>query len=114
MITSYTFGRMEVDGREYGKDLIILPDGTIHFPWWRKSGHRLSLEDLGPVLDAHPKILVVGQGAYGLMKPDTDLAEALSDRGITVKVLKTKKAVAEFNALLTKGEKTAACFHLTC
>jgi hypothetical protein len=114
MITSCAFGRMEVDGREYGKDLIILPDGTIHFPWWRKSGHRLSLDDLGPVLETAPKILVVGTGAYGLMKPEDGLSEALAEKRISVKVLISKKAVAEFNALLAQGEQVAACFHLTC
>ena len=114
MITSYAFGRMVVDGREYRKDLIILPGGAIHFPWWRKTGHRLSLEDLVPVLDAAPKTLVVGTGAYGLLKPDEGLSEALAEKGITVKVHKTKKAAAEYNSLLAQGEKTAVCFLLSC
>jgi hypothetical protein len=114
MVTAYAFGRMEVDGREYGKDLIILPGGAVHFPWWRKTGHRLSLEDLGPVLEAEPTVLVVGTGAYGLMKPDHGLVEALAEKGITSRVMKTKKAAAAFNALLDRGEKAAACFHLTC
>ena len=114
MITSYSFGRIVVDGREFRKDLIILPDGSIHHPWWRETGHRLSLADIGPVLEAAPEILVVGMGSPGLMKPESGLVIQLADRGITVKAKSTRKAVLMYNALREGGEDVAACFHLTC
>lgn len=93
---------------------MILPDGAIHHPWWRESGHRLTLADLDLILDQPPQILVVGTGSPGLMKPDANLVSELLVKGITVRVLPTKKAVDEYNHLLTKGELVAACFHLTC
>ena len=114
MITSYSFGRIEVDNQGFTKDLIILHDGSIHHPWWRKSGHRLTLADLGPVLNQPPKILVVGTGSPGLMKPDTTLVSELSEKGIAVRIMPTKKAVVAYNALLAKGELVTACLHLTC
>jgi hypothetical protein len=114
MITSYSFGNMVVDGQEFKKDLIILSDGTIHHPWWRKSGHQLTLDDLGPILASLPGILVVGTGVFGLMKPDPAMLEELEGKGVTVKAMPTKKAIAEYNALAAGGEKVAACFHLTC
>lgn len=114
MIKSYSFGRLEVEGREFRKDLLILSDGSIHHPWRRKSGHRLRLDDLVSILETPPKILIVGTGYYGMMKPDEGLKSMLAKKGITVKILKTKKAAAEFNSLLAKGESVSACFHLTC
>ena len=114
MITSYAFGRLSVGGQQFRKDLIILTNGSIHHPWWRVSGHRLTMDDLGPVLTAPPTTLVVGTGASGLMVPDSDLMTKLDGSGIAVKPMPTDEAVAEFNALIASGEKVAGCFHLTC
>ena len=114
MITSYSFGRIKIKGEEYRKDLLILPDGSIIHPWWRNTGHRLSLEDLGPVLGAGPDVLVIGTGAYGILKPEAGLAAALLEKGIELRCLPTKKAVAEYNTLSAEGKKAAAGFHLTC
>ena len=114
MIESYTFGRMSIDGKLYNKDLILLPDGAVISPWWRQQGHRLVLSDLKPVLDAAPRILVVGTGEPGRMKPQAKLETELRARGILAIVLPTQKAVDKYNALAGKGESAAACFHLTC
>ena len=114
MITSYAFGKIEVDGREFTKDLMILPDGSVHDSWWRDEGHRLKLKDIEPVLEAKPKILVVGMGSPGEMTPDAALLSQLEIRGIELRSMPTEQAVREYNALLAKGEKVAACFHLTC
>ena len=113
-IEEYSFGRMAVDGTTFSKDLIVLPVGKVLSPWWRASGHRLTLDDLGPVVEARPEILVIGTGAYGIMKPEPGLTESLAELGIQTRIFKTKKAVAEYNALHTGGKKIAACFHLTC
>ena len=66
-IQDYQFGRMVVDGEPHTRDLVLLPDRVVA-NWWRKEGHRLDVEDLREVLDAVPKVLVVGTGAYGRMK----------------------------------------------
>lgn len=114
MIESYSFGKMTVSGKEYRKDLIILPDGTVLSPWQRKSGHRLALCDLEAVLDSHARTLVIGTGKPGLMKPHPTLVADLQEKGITARVMSSKKAVAEYNALTGDSNDVAACFHLTC
>src|SRR5918999_328236 len=43
-IEGYRFGRVEVDGREHTRDLIVLPDRVIA-EWWRTDGHALVLDD---------------------------------------------------------------------
>ena len=114
MIDTYTFGRMTIDGKQYAKDLIILPDGTILHPWWRQNGHRLTLDDLEAVINASPDILVVGTGMSGLMKLDAALYSELAKRNIDVTAQPTTRAVEKYNSLRKHNSGIAACFHLTC
>lgn len=114
MIDSYSFGRMVIDGHEYTKDLMILPDGTVVHPWWRNAGHQLVASDIEALVEASPGVLVVGTGNPGMMTPDRALCAELESQGIRVIVLPTKEAVGEYNALRQRGENVAACFHLTC
>jgi len=114
MIDSYSFGKMTVNGKEYRKDLIILPDGTVLSPWQRKSGHKLVLEDLDPVLGSSAKILVIGTGKPGLMKPHATLVGDLQEKGITAMVMSSKRAAEKYNTLSEDSDGVAACFHLTC
>jgi len=114
MIARYSFGMMEIDGEVYRKDLMILPDGSIHFPWWRTSGHVLTVADIQPVLAASPRRLVVGTGDPGFMKPDAEFMQRVESEGIDVTVLPTTQAVQHFNRVSSQGESCAGCFHLTC
>lgn len=114
MVTAYSFGRIVVDGREYRKDLIILADGSVYHPWWRGEGHSLTHDDMEAVMAAPPDIVVVGTGAYGRMSADKSLLDWLESAGVTLKLLPTDKAVAEYNSALESGKKVAACLHLTC
>ena len=114
MIESYSFGHMTIDGEVYRKDLIILPDGEILHPWWRDSGHRLTLADLDAVMDAAPQTLIVGTGSPGMMAPADGLIETLAARGIETTVLPTAQAADTYNANRNGGTRIAACFPLTC
>jgi hypothetical protein len=113
-IESYSFGGIEVDGKRFTKDIIILPDGSVHHPWWRKSGHRLTLADIEPVLAGAPDILIVGTGALEQLVPDEEVQAELEAKGIAVRFLPTKEAVDEYNSRVAGGQKVAACLHLTC
>jgi hypothetical protein len=114
MIESYKFGSMVIDGEEYRKDVIILSDGSVISPWWRKSGHKLTWEDLKDILGVPPDVLVIGTGNVGMMTPDSALLVALGARGMEVVALPTEAAVSEYNTRAEKGGKVAACFHLAC
>jgi len=113
MIESYSFGRMVIDGREYTRDLMILPGGEIVGNWWRKIGHELVMEDIGELLAAKPEQLVVGTGNSGVMRVGKGLENELQAKGIRLIALPTGQAVERYNSLLGK-ERLAACFHLTC
>ena len=112
-MAEYSFGRLVIDGREYRRDVIILPDAVID-NWWREEGHKLSLKDLQQVVAAGVEVLVVGTGAYGLMKVPDQVREKLLDKNIEVIVEPTGKAVKTFERLRSAGCKVAGAFHLTC
>ncbi len=112
VIEQYSFGRITIDGKTYTSDVVIYP-GRIDSSWWRKEGHKLQIEDLTDVIAAKPQILIVGMGAYGVMKvPENTLAH-LQSKGIEVHAANTDKAVDLFNEL-QKGRVVVAALHLTC
>ncbi|MDP9341351.1 MAG: MTH938/NDUFAF3 family protein [Actinomycetota bacterium] len=110
-IEQYEFGRVRIDGKEYSRDVIVLP-GRVVSDWWRKDGHSLVIEDLEEVLDELPEHLVVGTGADGRMRPDPDALEWIRSRGIEVEALSTPEAVRRYEEL--DPAATAAALHLTC
>jgi len=110
-IEHYEFGRIRIDGQDYSRDVIVLPDRVVP-NWWRRDGHSLVVDDLKEVLDDLPGNLVVGTGADGRMRPDPDAIEVLRSRGIDVEALPTPDAVRRYEEL--GPERTAAALHLTC
>ena len=110
-VQDYSFGRVTVDGSEQTGDLIVLPDRVVT-DWWRREGHSLALEDLDEVLDALPKRLILGTGAYGRLHPDPEAISELERRGTKVECLRTDAAVRRYAEL--DERHTAAALHLTC
>ena len=111
-IDSYSFGRMVVAGMEYDKDLIILPNKLL-LNWWRKAGHIFAPDDFIEVLSEDLELMILGLGAYGLVKVEPELEKIFHSKGIECRSFYTARAVKAFNenCLL---KKTAGAFHLTC
>lgn len=111
-IEHYRFGTITVDGQRYTRDLIILPERVIG-GWWRKQGHALHPDDLTAVFEAAPEVLVVGTGAYGMMRVTEEARRALEAAGVRLIVAPTAEAVATYSELREKT-RVAAALHLTC
>ena len=112
-IDSYRFGHIEIDGQTYTSDVIILPAGVMS-NWWREEGHALNPGDLSQVMEAAPKVLVVGQGAQGAMRVTDQALTYLKQAGIETICLPTAQAVEAYNERCRRGELVAAALHLTC
>ena len=112
MIESYDFGRIVIDGRTFGSDLVIYPD-RIDGNWWRREGHTLSVDDVKEIVEAKPDILIVGTGYSGMMKIHTQTEQYLSSSGIRLITAKTEEACKTYNNL-SKSRRVVAAFHLTC
>ena len=112
MIESYDFGRIVINGKRFGVDLIIFPDG-VDGNWWRKEGHILSVDDVKEIVDAKPEVLVVGTGYSGLMKIPPQTERYVKSSGIELIAAKTEKACKIYNEL-SKSRIVVAALHLTC
>ncbi len=112
MIEKYTFGSMTIDGQIYSSDLKIFPDHIIS-NWWRKEGHILNLEDIEDVLEAKPKIFIIGTGYSGIMKVNDNIRKHIVNQGITLIVEKTVDAWKTYNKL-SQNQEVVAAFHVTC
>lgn len=112
-IESFSFGSITIDGENYGNDVVLLPPRVIS-SWWRKEGHKLSLDDLAEALDYQPDALVVGTGVSNMMKVPESAIRDMESIGIRVEVLSSAEACQRFNQLVESGEKVAGAFHLTC
>ena len=114
MIEKCGFRKMEIEGRVYTSDLMILPSGEIADGWRRIHGHRLVLEDIQRMLASRPGIIVAGTGIYGRMRIEPALEAYLTDSGIELIAQPTKSAAQTFNDLIGGAKSVAGCFHLTC
>ena len=112
MIDSYSFGKIVIDGKTYTSDVILYPD-KVDESWWRKDGHLLQKEDLIDVIQYNPEVLIVGTGAYGLMKVPDETKQFLEAKEIELIAEETREACKTYNELKEK-RKVIAAFHLTC
>ncbi|MCG6974077.1 MAG: Mth938-like domain-containing protein [Desulfobacterales bacterium] len=113
MIEKYSSGRIIVNDITYHQDLKII-QGQVADNWWRKTGHRVDVDDMKDVLDASPDIIVIGTGYAENMRLSEDLVSEIRQRDIALIAENTGKAVRIFNDLFSKGKNVSGAFHLTC
>lgn len=113
MIEKYANGRIIVNNISYNQDLKII-QGQVVDNWWRKTGHRVDVNDMKDVLNASPDIIVIGTGYAENMRVSKNLISEIRQRDIKLIAEDTNKAVQTFNDFFSKGENVSGAFHLTC
>lgn len=114
MIKQCSFGTMVIGDKTYKSDLVIYPDGRVSDNWWRKSGHRLTVEDIQDLLAAGPEVIVAGTGIFCRMRLNAEIQNVLTAQGIELIAGRTKSAAEQFNRLKQTHMRVGGCFHLTC
>lgn len=112
ILENYIFGQVKISGVKYSRDLLICKNQIIKH-WKRVSGHTINFIDIQDYLDPGIKSVIIGKGAWSLLKIDRELQSKLSNLNIELYSEKTKKAIARFNKSKNK-ENIVAVFHLTC
>lgn len=102
---------MTINGVTYDHDLILHHDQITN--WWRKEGHRVSIEDLKD-LPENFETLVIGNGASGCCDVPQETIRHIKEKGVEVVIQQTAEAVKTYNQLHKKGEDVVGAFHLTC
>ena len=113
-IDSYSFGSIQIDGKDYASDVVLLGE-DVKSPWWREAGgHVYGVEDFEDVLAAAPDVVVLGTGYFGRVKVLDETLAALAEAGSEIVVERTGGAVECFNRYAGEGRDVAAALHLTC
>ena len=112
-LTGYRFGEIKVNGVPYRHDLIVFQD-EVFSPWIRNKGHCLCLDDLRWLLERHPKVILVGTGAFGRLRVPDEVIKCLGKRGILLLPLATEQVIAAYAQRAARGERVAVCLHISC
>ena len=105
LITSYGDGGFRVSGVFFTGPVIILPDRTLSWPV--PSFADLTLEALALIVEAAPRILILGTGPRQELIPPP-LRRALREAGIVIEAMDTGAACRTYNVLLTEERSVAA------
>jgi len=109
MIESYEFGKYIINGKPFEYDIKII-DGIVSK--WRD--HHMAKTDIVDLIEAKPELIIIGTGAYGVIKVSNKISEYIKCNNIRLLIHKTKEACEEYNKAEKEGIKVAAIFHGTC
>lgn len=104
-ITSYTPGRVAIQGRSFTASLIVLPDRL--FPDWApKTAAELDPSHLATIIGAQPEIVILGTGEIQVF-PDSAVLAPLMHDGIGFELMSNAAACRTYNVLLAEGRHAA-------
>lgn len=112
MIEEYKFGSFKVMGRNYLDDIKIINNKPKSYSLkdYRKG---LTLEDVRDITDARPKVVVIGNGASGMLVISKDVKDYLRSLGIQLLIDRTSEAVKAVNRLIEEKKNFAAFLKAT-
>jgi uncharacterized protein len=110
MIRAYTEGQVTVAGQVYRRSLILSPKRLIE-DWRPRQPGDLTEQDLQPLHELGPEIVLLGTGA-SLNFPPARITASLLAAGIGVEVMDTPAACRTYNILLSEGRAVAAALML--
>jgi hypothetical protein len=111
MIDSYSFGKFVIGKKEYKSNITIINGKAQEHRYL--PDHELKLDDVLPLINAKPSCIIIGIGAYGVMKVPKEISEYIEKQGIKLIIEKTGAACKKYEEL-AKKTKVAALLHNTC
>lgn len=110
-ITSYSFGRMTINGRNYTCEVQIFPNGDVR-EWTLQDPHYIVPADIEEIVNSGIEMLIIGTGDVGNAGVPEETHRFLESKNIKVRELNTHEAVELFNS--SPKDKLGAVFHLNC
>ena len=115
-ITGDAWGRLEVEDVGTLKDAKLWPGGGREWNW-KETGteHKpgIQVADVEELVQNGAEVVVLSRGRTGILGVTDETLSWLEERGVEVAVLRTPKAIEEYNRLA--GErKVGALIHSTC
>ena len=116
LITGDAWGRLEVENLGTLKDAKLWPGGGREWNW-KETGteHRpgIQIADVEELVQHGAEVVVLSRGRTGILGVTDETLSWLKERGVEVEMLRTPKAIDEYNRLA--GERNVgALIHSTC
>jgi hypothetical protein len=111
-----SWGQMEVEGLGAGRDFKLYPGGGRAWDWNETGTHHrpgIQPADVQELIDHGSKVVILSCGRLRALQTRPETLQMLSDRGITVHVKETSKAIELYNQLALT-EAVGGLFHSTC
>ena len=110
LVRAHAPGEIHVGETIVRSSCLLRADRLI--PQWRpQTLDELTLEDLNPILELEPEIVVLGTGTRQRF-PDSRLLGALLERGIGCEVMTTAAACRTYNVLVSEDRPVVAALLL--
>jgi uncharacterized protein len=106
IVRGYGPGQLRVGDVTHAASVILTP-GAVIAPWRPVSAADLRAEDLEPLLEFEPEVVLLGTGMTQQF-PDPEVLQPLYARRIGVEVMDTSAACRTFNVLVAEGRSVAA------
>lgn len=99
-----------VNDRQLTASFIVAPDRLID-RWAVSDARSLAADDLAPLLELDPEVVLLGTGATQMFPPAAVMAACLG-RGIGIEAMTNAAAARTFNVLASEGRRVVAGFIL--
>ena len=108
-VHSWRPGELRI-GQDIWRQSVLL-DGREVRPWALEEGEPITLQQLAPLVDEQPDVILLGTGERQSFPPQ-ELGMGLLNRGIGLEVMDTGAACRTYNVLLSEGRAVAAALRI--
>jgi uncharacterized protein len=110
LVRAYSPGTVRIGERLFERSCLLRADRVVA-DWRPQTLSQLTLEDLEPIFELQPEIVVLGSGPKQRF-PDGALMGAVLSRGIGLEVMDTGAACRTYNILVTEDRPVVAALLL--
>ncbi|MBF0280948.1 MAG: hypothetical protein HQM07_00035 [Zetaproteobacteria bacterium] len=110
LFQAYEEGYIQIKGITHRSGLQIHRN-EITTPWGPENIATLTVEQLQPILESPPEVLIIGTGRKTTF-PSRDLMIALDNLHIPTEYMDSRAAMRTYNILVDEGREVSACILL--
>lgn len=115
-VDSFQFGSIVIDGKKYGRDVLLFPEGTVRQReggFWKFGSHSITKAEIEELIKAKPEVLIVGTGTAGRAKITPEAETCAQEANVKLLAAPSPQAIKHMNQLLGEGKRVSAIVHVT-
>jgi hypothetical protein len=116
LITSFSWGHLEVAGGKNYKDAKLFPGGSESWDWNETGTHHvpgIQPADVSTLLEKDCHIIILSRGVNERLQTSKDTIELLEKKKLDYQILQTEDAIETYNQL-ARRHRVGALIHSTC